>query len=292
MNSEAARIRRVFSAAERITVSALMKHRKLSKSDAKNILEEEYRRAIEARPRHRSLNAIYRALLDSLRNRGMMANVIGELPVLSQALCNFDPQEVLGKYGNDKERLLQALVKAKPGLSRKKLGPRSLWRIFADGSLGGAKFLTTRFKTAKQFHKYVDKWSVDPDLACAFPLFLSDAGIKGLGPALAADFLKETGMNFMAKPDTYTRRFLALAGLISSKKASDSEVLRAFYRASQVLGPKKYPPAVLDKILWHLGSGKFSAYGFRNPLPGHKTRVREFQRCCGTLLDTPARSSH
>lgn len=280
MKSEAARIRRVFDAAQKITIDALVRHREISAVEAKKIVEHDHREILSARRRYQSMTRIYRRLVESLRNRNMMPGVIGELDVLAGALCHFSPKRVFKKYGEDHTRLLHALVAAKPGLSRKRLRRRSLWKIFAEGCLGGAKFLT-RFQSANYFHRYVANWTRHPDMVAALPLFLSDAGIKGLGPALAADFLKETGMTSMAKPDTWTRRLLAIGGLISSEEVPNSEVIRAFHDASEVLGPK-YPPVVLDKILWQLGSGKFAAYKVPgkdkyNRVPGRNRRVREFR---------------
>ena len=281
---EAERVQKCFQVAQEVTIEALITKKGLSRDDAVCVINEDIEQIRTAREQIKTLDDIYRRLITSIQNRGMMPNVIGDVRLLQDVLCDFSPLRVREKYDHDTRRLLGDMIKIAAEAGRRvRSGKKSMWRLFAAGCLSAAHYLE-KFASPEDFYAYVDKWCQDPDIVSAFPLFLSQRGIEGLGPALAADFLKEVGVTALAKPDTHTRRALGIAGLIPSQKVSDLEVIRAFHRASQTMGTADYPPAVLDKILWQLGSGKFSRYNepgrtnWKNALPGRETRFRQFRQ--------------
>jgi hypothetical protein len=275
---DVAKIQKCFRVAQEITIDALMAQKELSREDALSVVDEDLEHIRTSRQRYGTLDDIYRRLVFSLQNRGMMPNVIGDVNRLGPVLCEFSPGAVREKYDHDDRRLFEDMSRVSEESGKKvRTGKGSMWRLFASGCLDAAHYLE-KFSSRDDFYSYVEKWCQDADIVSAFPLFLSQQNIKGLGPALAADFLMEIGVTALAKPDVHTRRALAFAGLIPPGKVPDLAVIRVFHSASRAMGPADFPPVILDRILWQLGSGKFGRYSWKNPLRDHDGRMEQFRR--------------
>ena len=85
---------------------------------------------------------------------------------------------------------------------------------------------------------------------------LSDGRIKGLGSALAYDFIKNLGLTISkdcAKPDTHTRETLVALGLCK-KTSSNDDVVSVISDIALKAGINTY---AMDKILWLANSGNF-----------------------------------
>jgi len=68
---------------------------------------------------------------------------------------------------------------------------------------------------------------------------------------IACDWLKEIGYSNYCKPDTHTIDILFGAGV--SRQDNDS-VFQTMVRMARV---NNEPPAVVDRLLWLIGSGKY-----------------------------------
>jgi hypothetical protein len=123
----------------------------------------------------------------------------------------------------------------------------------------------------------VDKWSADPDMAQMLPQYFEVQGIPGFGAALAGDFLKEMGVQWLGKPDTWVRKIMAAAGWITDEQVTDFAVQRKFWEASEAVGAS-YPPIIIDKLMYLVGSGEFVMVA-----PEYKCSSR-FQSFCSRLL--------
>ena len=71
-----------------------------------------------------------------------------------------------------------------------------------------------------------------------------------MGFQLACNFLKEIGYNNYAKPDTHTIAILFETG--AAKSRDIYEVFKTMVRMARVI---KESPAVIDYLLWLIGSG-------------------------------------
>jgi len=110
----------------------------------------------------------------------------------------------------------------------------------------------TQFETADDFYKWVDFFDSDSRARAALPMLL-DNEIKGLGFALACDFLKELGYINFAKPDVHLRDiFMGLK--LCPPKVNDYQVFKAVIRLAKNAG---VPPYSADKLFWLVGSGYF-----------------------------------
>lgn len=142
-------------------------------------------------PRATSLTEIYRRLLESAQNAGMMSRVIsgtiGGINSLGPVLCKFDPLSVTRKFSGDWQEVYYEIGdKLKP---RGEFRPTGLWRRFCKSILSGAGFLA-RFDQADDFHRWVAFFDESELARPALPMILSYE-IDGFGFALACDFIKE-----------------------------------------------------------------------------------------------------
>ena len=220
-------------------------------------LEKELAHYLNVRDEYPTARPIFKQLLGSLRNKSMMARVIGEIEPMRDAFFGFDHSKVLCDGG-----CRPLLGRLKETVDRAKdvsmTNPKSLWRQFAEGAFDCANFMGTMFagpdSPAGDFHKLIDSHCQSPESAWQFANSIQWA-IDGLGPALCCDFLKEIGSVQYSKPDTHVTDFLKGCRLIPQKKCDPYLAFLQMWRISDATASK---PVIIDKIVWILGSGRWT----------------------------------
>ena len=218
-------------------------------------------------PRPDTLAALYEHILESAQSGNMKAGVIGGsiggVANLGPVLCDFEPAEVLEKYGSRWEGVLDDIVaQLKPRGSVPRT-PRSIWPRYCRSILSGAGFLS-RFSSAEDFYEWVDFFDEDERSRPALPLLLAQE-IEGIGFALACNFLKELGYENFSKPDVHVKDIFWALGL-SPWGTTDYEVFRAVARVARNAGVTPYN---VDKLFWLIGSGNF----YEDPHIGNRGRI-------------------
>ena len=85
----------------------------------------------------------------------------------------------------------------------------------------------------------------------ALPILLNNE-IFGVGFPIACDWLKEIGYSNYCKPDTHTIDILFESGVAPNQ--DNYTVFQAMVRMGRI---NNEPPAVIDRLLWLIGSGKY-----------------------------------
>lgn len=213
-----------------------------------HIAESEYSRPND-------LSIIFLRLIDSARNAQMKRNVIGDIQDLKEALCGYDPFDILKRYSGDQE-LLNYVVENVKSQSSLRLTDKSIWPRYCRSIISGASFLV-RFRTANEFHKFVAFFHDNFVALPALPLLISKE-VYGFGFALACDFLKEIGYQNYAKPDLHLKKILPALNL--SNSSDDYDVFKSVLRIAVNVSDTPY---AVDKIFWLIGSGNFYRSGFK-----------------------------
>ncbi|SHJ90580.1 hypothetical protein SAMN02745216_02511 [Desulfatibacillum alkenivorans DSM 16219] len=209
------------------------------------------------------MQEVYWRFARSLCNKRGMPATIGDVDDLEPFLFGFDPVRSAGNYGGDWRRLFTAIREGytPPGpMDASREG--SYWVQYVKGLLSGAVFLS-RFETFKKFEKFVAGFAHHPIALAGLPLTL-DRQVFAMGFPLATDWLRECGYTNYAKPDVHVMTIFVECGIVREWDTFQSFKILA--RMGRLVGE---PPAVVDKVLWYIGSGRF--------LPGDEpvTRYRE-----------------
>lgn len=189
-------------------------------------------------------------LIETLQNRSMMAKVINfkeRKNEIRKILHGYNPEKILQGYKNANELVNE--FKNKFNLNNLRSN-RNLWFQFSEGILSGSKFMAS-FKDKKDFDTFIKVFDRNKFTKAALPMLLSKE-IKGLGFALACDFLKELGYRDYPKPDTHLIEIFHTLGLSVSKEPY--EVYKSLMEMSEAVGEDAYR---VDKIFWLIGSGNF-----------------------------------
>jgi len=198
-----------------------------------------------------SMQDVMLRMLQSISNKQGMPKSIGNVKDLEPSLEDFDPQRIIKRYNGSWEKLFEEIKqnhKPKSRMSMEK--PNNYWVVFCKGTISAANFLS-QFPTIKEFQEFVKPFLVNDFTKASLPLLLAKE-IKGLGFALACDFLKEIGYKDYAKPDVHIIEIFSGIGL--SKSKDPYEVFKEVVRFSKLINKSPY---VVDKIFWLVGSGNF-----------------------------------
>lgn len=189
-----------------------------------------------------------RSIIISLCNRQMMPSVIKfteREDIFKKILYNFNSSLILNNY-RDAEHLLK---KFSEHFNIKNIQSKSnLWRIFSQGIISASAFMNS-FKNKNEFHNFIKTFSLNKYTKSALPMLISKE-IKGIGFALACDFLKELGYREYPKPDVHLIAIFYELGLSSSKEPYD--VYKSIIEMSEVVNKDAYS---VDKLFWLIGSG-------------------------------------
>jgi hypothetical protein len=211
--------------------------------------------------RPKKISGIYERLLSSAQNANMKSGVIGGsingISNLRPVLCNFQPKNILSKYNDDSNRVLQDINRKLKPRGQVNMAAAGLWPKYCKTILAGARFMS-QFSSEKDFYKWADFFYDDDRARDALPLLLK-AKIFGFGLALSCDFLKELGYVKFAKPDVHLR-FIFNNLKLCQKGATDDELLAAIIRVAK---NNDVTPYEADKMFWLIGSGKFYLHNLK-----------------------------
>ncbi len=202
-----------------------------------------------------TLAQIYFGFLTSAQNANMKVGVVGRaikgVENLAIVLCDFDPAAVVDKYDTDADKLLEDIVRQLQPNGEIRRTRRSIWPQYCRSALSGARFFA-QFGSSDAFYEWADSFNRQDEWCAALPLLL-DKEVRGLGFALACDFLKELGYVNFAKPDVHLSDIFKKLSLCDSS-AEDYGVFKAIIRVARHCG---VPPYEVDKMFWLTGSGFF-----------------------------------
>ena len=189
-------------------------------------------------------------LLNSLTNKVGMRATIGAIDPLEPFLFGFDPWQTHSHYQDDWQLLFKTVEQnhQPPGPMNFK-NESSYWVLLCKGILSGAEFLS-RFDSFESFDKFVNSFTFNDTSIAALPILL-DQEIFGFAFALACDWLKECGYHNYGKPDTHTVDILC--GTVACNR-DNYEVFKTMVQIGRV---NDELPAVVDRLLWLIGSGRY-----------------------------------
>lgn len=221
-----------------------------------------------AKPRPDKLNGVYLALLKAAQNSRIKSNVIGKslgkggVERIGSVLGDFDPKFVKAKYQSS-EQLLETIKREVKSTSQMK---GRIWSGYCRTIIEGAEFLS-RFSSAEDFYRFVNPFaeSEHEKVNLVLPLLI-DKTIKGFGFALSCEFFRQLGYSQYGKPDVHVETILKELGCCSDNAGGYkvSLALNKIARKAHVC------PYDADKVLWLIGSGKFT----KHPEIGHLTGMR------------------
>lgn len=192
-----------------------------------------------AERRNRSLDKnkpdsfFYEILVRVIHNAGMKAAVVTiKMPYLKDAFSGFDIQKVR-KY---REEELASLL-ANPRIIHNR---RKLRDCIID-----AEIIAKISEKYGSFGNFLSQNKGNPETLLSF---LQEFG--SVGPAVALDFLKDVGMDFI-KPDVHVLRILSRIGLIDSENSFD-QAIQVAEQFKQATGEKLI---VIDAVFWMYGGG-------------------------------------
>jgi hypothetical protein len=206
----------------------------------------------------KTLQDLYKRLLESAQNANMKAKVIGDsingVKNLGNVLFDFNPKKVLEKFHNNSESLLDEIISDLRPKGQIRATPRSLWPLYCKTILSAAIFFK-QFSDGKDFYTWANHFYNDSRSVDALPLLISHR-VFGIGYPLACDFLKELGFINYGKPDVHIIEIFVEAGWC--KKGDSHEKIQEVIR--DIAGRQKVTPYDVDKLFWLIGSGKFYAH--------------------------------
>ncbi|HIJ56421.1 MAG TPA: hypothetical protein HPQ03_09885 [Deltaproteobacteria bacterium] len=197
------------------------------------------------------MQEVYWRFARSLPNKRGMPATIGDIDELEPFLFGFDPMRTAEKYQGDWKRLFTAIREGytPPGpmdMSRE----GSYWVVFAKGLISGSWFLS-RFGAFHGFERFVVGFAHHPLALAGLPVII-ERHVFGMGFPLACDWLREMGFTDYAKPDVHVLTILSECGVIQAW--DPYAAFKVMARIGWLVGE---PPAVVDKTLWFIGSGRF-----------------------------------
>ncbi len=196
-----------------------------------------------------TLSAIYRRLLVSCQNRVMMTNLIKfdkNNKDFAELLADFNPVKVLEKYKSADD-----LFNAFNNTFYINKDHNELWKLFAQSVIDSAVFIT-KFKDVADFRKSIDDIAAHFPETMLIPNLISEE-IRGLGPVLACDFIKEIGYINYAKPDVHIE-YIITNYFYDGEKTSHKKILNKVQGIAKDAGVSTFE---VDKILWLIASGKY-----------------------------------
>jgi hypothetical protein len=198
----------------------------------------------------KTIDALFKRLLESLKNRRNMKDTIGELEQFKRVLFSFYPQNVVKEYADWQPLFKRIQTECKPKSKMDINRENSYWVIFCKGTLSSARFLS-RFSSFDEFNEFVERFYLDDYSRAALPMLI-EKEVYGLGFALACDFLKESGYTKYAKPDRHIKEIFSGLGICGDKD-NDYKVFQTILRFAKAVNQEPY---TVDKLFWLIGSGK------------------------------------
>lgn len=243
------------------------------------VLQEEldYYEPSKLRPRFPAIGHIHVRLCDSIRNTARMRLAIADN--YSELICKELLRYSLEQICKGGDEVVSQIVQQSCGLPENVQNGKRAWRIFKRGVVDAACYLKG-VKSSSEFYSQIDG-NIDT-VDQAWNLVLKLDRIKGIGPALACDFLKEIGVDKYGKPDVHIKHTFAKLKLIGDGN-KDREAFEVLWRTAQLTG---YSTAVVDKVFWMAASGRWDRTLDKHLTPEDKRRLQRLRKeCFATLLD-------
>ena len=213
-----------------------------------NIIDDHLNDYKERHSQMTNISNVYKAILNSARNRRHLPNVINNkiFDDLETILCKFTPDLIIQDYKNDFNLVFKNI--APKGT---KYVSTNAWVQFSKSIISGANFIS-QFNNIQQFKTFTNAFTQNPISRIGLPLLLSEE-IFGFGFALACDFIKENISPEYVKPDTHITDIFIKTEM-SRPTASNYEIFKDVIEFSRIA---KQVPYNVDKLFWLTGSGKF-----------------------------------
>jgi hypothetical protein len=240
--------------------------------------EIDYYNPFELRAAFHTMNDLHLRLCDSIRNTSWMRRVITDerFQRIGSAFMDYDLDSVCAGGSTP----VMAIIARHCSISFGELSAKRSWGIFTQGVVDSACYLS-QFKDPEQFYDYVDGYTDTPEKAWSLAEDL-DRKVKGVGRALACDFLKEIGVDRYSKPDTQIIKTFRTLNLIDGIDEQE-EAFDIIWRMAELTG---LSPAVIDKILWIAASGRWDKTLDKTPPTGvAKSHLMKRKELFGVLLD-------
>lgn len=226
----------------------------------------------------KSIPEVFFRLCASAQNRNMAPSVIGKaiggVNKLKNVTDDFNPQNVIAKYGDNHKKLLDDIIKILNPKGKVQRGERGLWPLYCKAILSIAAFLS-QFESVESFLSWVDFFDKDERARPALPMLISNE-IEGIGFALACDFLKEMGYLNFGKPDVHLKKIFMALSLCSDD--SDYTIFKTICRIARNVNQTPYH---VDKLFWLIGSGYF--YKNKIRVGRHRDKFIEFVKRATTV---------
>ncbi|SEQ85094.1 hypothetical protein SAMN02910369_02540 [Lachnospiraceae bacterium NE2001] len=194
-----------------------------------------------------SLNQVYEILIQSAQEYQSLPNVIKFIERKEQI------KEIL--YGYDIQKISELDFEALYYQFRETFDVKSkdsnmnLWYKWSRAVVDSASYLS-QFKDIDDFKEYVNMFDNNTKTRIALPLVISTK-IRGVGFALACNFLKELGYINYPKPDVH------LKDICFGLNLCDKNQYEVFDTIIQIADDNSVSPYRVDKIFWLIGSGFF-----------------------------------
>ncbi len=221
------------------------------------------------------MSKIYRRLCDSAQNMQMAPNIVSKqiegINKLANVTDNFSVQYMVNKY--KREDYLVFFDDIKLVLNPKgklRTTSRSVWPKFCKAVIDSAYFLS-KFESTEAFYTYSDSLYTSVKTKNLLPIAIS-LEIRGIGVALACDFLKEIGFVNYGKPDVHLEEILIAAKFLDPELKNKIEgIYETLNIIDAIAGKNTITAYAVDKSIWLIGSGKYYTVDYKT-----KNRKKEF----------------
>ena len=198
------------------------------------------------------LNHVYVRMCDSIRNTAYMRMVINDVYFarMEPELLHINLHDIATAPDPLALARLSQIIDTTCSVSPSTQENKKAWKIFKQGAVDGSRYLT-KYRDTGEFYAYIDSHSSTAQDALKLAGELDQ--IKGIGLALACDFLKEIAVDRYGKPDRHIKELFKQLGLISGQ----DEDKQAFMILWQLSDLTNRPAVEVDKILWIAKSGRW-----------------------------------
>lgn len=240
-------------------------------------IDAEIAEAISESRRNRNEDLLYKRLVFSIHNANWKAK--SQQTFWKKRGRNYE--QALFNYDYRKAKDLSA-----KDLSDKKLNlinsPNKL-----DACLKAANFLNEIAQSGTSPLQFFDKFGYENSNVYERWALVSviDQSIKGIGTALACDFLKEIGYLNFGKPDVHIKRILKRIGIFDDLKndfVASSDNFLYFRILDRIAEDSNKTVFEIDKVFWLFGSGFNNA---NKPIDGVCVKDKQKTLCSSCLLN-------
>ena len=206
--------------------------------------------------KYETITDLYRRLIFGAQNYQRMPNVIqfnNREKSIARILHNYD----LDYISSCNEESLFEEFRTEFGF-KTPFSKNNLWYKWTCAAIDSARFMK-RFNSVEEFDKLVKDYSADIDRKIELPRYIASQ-IRGIGFALACDYLKEIGYLDYTKSDVHLKDVFETLGLSSR---DDIELFRA---VTQMAEDNNISPYKVDKVFWLICSGNYSKDGMNTAL--------------------------